>query len=210
MNPLKLKVCGMREPGNIAALLAEKPDYVGLIFFKKSPRDAERTEPEELPAFPEGIKKTGVFVNAPVEQMLYTASRYGLQALQLHGQESPETAARVKEAGYEVIKVFSVAESFDFEQLRPFLHVADYFLFDTKGKNAGGNGVAFDWEVLKAYPFDKPFFLSGGLDLENIAGISSLSHLPLYALDVNSRFETEPGIKDIASVRQLVHRLQEL
>lgn len=165
---------------------------------------AETLVPTDLQEVPESIKKTGVFVNSMTEDILNFANEYGLNAIQLHGSESPEQCRNLKGEGFEVIKVFGMGnDDFDFKQLDPYkLHV-DYFLFDTKTKHHGGSGLAFDWEVMRQYDNEKPFFLSGGISLENIDQIRLLKDSNLYAIDVNSRFETAPGLKEIEKLRQL-------
>jgi phosphoribosylanthranilate isomerase len=198
----QLKVCGMRDADNILQVAALRPAYMGFIFYEKSPRFVG--EGFVLPAgFPADIKKVGVFVNASAETMLATARRVGLDALQLHGHESVEVCRAVKAAGLEVIKVFSVDDDVDFTSTEPFKEVADYFLFDTKGKLYGGNAKTFDWSVLKRYDQQVPFFLSGGLTPANVAGAMALEGVNLYALDVNSGVETAPGKKDIALIQEL-------
>ena len=194
---MKLKICGMKYPDNILEVGALLPDYMGFIFWEQSARYFDG----ELPNLPKSIKKTGVFVNASREEIAAKATKYDLQAVQLHGQESVAFCQELKEQlgnSIEIIKVFSVADDFDFDQLKPFETVCDYFLFDTKGKLPGGNGTTFDWKVLKSYPSQKPFFLSGGIGLEEIELVNEIlqTDLPIYAIDVNSKFEIEPGLKN--------------
>ncbi len=204
---MKLKVCGMRDSENIQALVALEPDYMGLIFYEKSPRHAEQIADAEMIHSLQGPKKTGVFVNAEESYVRHCVERFSLDALQLHGQESPEYCQRFAKQGLEIIKVFSVGNGFDFSRLAPYEGIVDYFLFDTKGKQPGGNGVVFNWDILKDYPSETPFFLSGGISLEDKDRLAEL-HLPqLYAIDVNSKFEIEPGLKDIGKLRELVEML---
>jgi phosphoribosylanthranilate isomerase len=192
----------MRDADNILAVAALRPAYMGFIFYEKSPRFVGQSF--VLPVgFPAEIKTVGVFVNASAETMLATAARIGLDALQLHGHESVEVCRQVKAAGLEVIKVFSVDDDFDFAGTQPYREVADYFLFDTKGKYYGGNAQAFDWSVLRRYDQQVPFFLSGGLTPANVAGAITLEDVNLYALDVNSGVETAPGKKDIGLLQEL-------
>ncbi|WP_394773990.1 phosphoribosylanthranilate isomerase [Flavobacterium sp.] len=191
---MKLKICGMKYPENIIEVGALLPDYMGFIFYEKSARYFNGTIPELIKT----IKKVGVFVNESVENIIDKINEHNLQAVQLHGEESIEFCQELKnkiDKKIEIIKVFSVGDDFDFEVLKPFEAVCDYFLFDTKGKLPGGNGTTFDWKILKNYKSDKPFFLSGGIGLEEIAAIKNLK-LPVYAIDVNSRFEIEPGLKN--------------
>jgi phosphoribosylanthranilate isomerase len=199
---MKLKVCGMKEAANIEALLAVKPDFMGLIFYAKSPRNVEAELDADWVRRLSDVKKVGVFVKEDLPTIQTRIQTYGLDLVQLHGQESPAFCAQVQALGVAVIKVFPVGENFDFAQLKPYEAVADYFLFDTKGKQAGGNGITFNWELLRDYPSEKPFFLSGGIQPEHAALIRSLSLPQLYAIDVNSGFETAPGHKDVGLLKE--------
>jgi phosphoribosylanthranilate isomerase len=187
----------MKYPNNILEVGSLLPDYMGFIFWDKSARYFDGT----LPTLPKTIKKTGVFVNASQDEILEKVTKYDLQAVQLHGHESVIFCQELKNnlaKNSEIIKVFSVDEAFDFNQLEPFETVCDYFLFDTKGKLPGGNGTTFDWKVLEQYPSQKPFFLSGGIGLDEIDLVKQIlkTDLPIYAIDVNSKFEIEAGLKD--------------
>jgi phosphoribosylanthranilate isomerase len=194
---MKLKICGMKYPDNILEVGSLLPDYMGFIFWDKSARYFDGT----LPTLPQSIKKTGVFVNTSKEEILEKVTKYDLQAVQLHGHESVAFCQELKNTlakSIEIIKVFSVDSEFDFNQLEPYETVCDYFLFDTKGKLPGGNGTTFDWKVLEQYPSQKPFFLSGGIGLDEIDLVKQIlkTDLPIYAIDVNSKFEIEAGLKD--------------
>ncbi len=204
---IRLKVCGMKYQDNIELIAALQPDYLGFIFYKKS---ARHFDSESIPKLPKSIKKTGVFVNEDLNTVIEKIKTHTLQAIQLHGEESPEycDALRKRHAelvsashSIEIIKVFSIKNEFNFEVLKHYENVCDYFLFDTKGKLPGGNGYTFDWNVLNNYPSTKPFFLSGGIGLEEIEKIKEFTRSSAskycYALDVNSKFEMEPGLKNI-------------
>ena len=220
---MKLKVCGMKYHQNIIEVAALQPDYMGFIFYDKSPRNFEGT----LPDLPKTIKKVGVFVNASIDEVISKIKRYNLQAVQLHGEESPEFCDKLKcqfehlnsarhglrrelisGSLLEIIKVFSIKDKFDFSILKSYEEVCDYFLFDTKGKNPGGNGYTFNWNVLKDYPSAKPYFLSGGIGLEEMKKLETFlksdSSKYCEVIDVNSKFETEPGIKDIQKLKTFV------
>ncbi len=193
-----IKICGMKYPDNILEVGSLLPDYMGFIFWEKSARYFD----EIIPELPKSIKKTGVFVNATVEEIVEKVSKYDLQAVQLHGQESVAFCTELKSKlilSIEIIKVFSADENFDFEVLKPFETVCDYFLFDTKGKLPGGNGTTFDWKILENYPSTKPFFLSGGIGIAELEDVKQVlkTNLPIYAIDINSKFEVEPGLKNI-------------
>jgi phosphoribosylanthranilate isomerase len=203
---VRLKICGMKYPDNILEVGSLLPDYMGFIFWKKSARYFDGV----LPNLPQNIKKTGVFVNASQEDILAKVNQYDLQAVQLHGHESVAFCQELKNIlgkSIEIIKVFSVDSTFDFDELKPFESVCDYFLFDTKGKLPGGNGTTFDWKVLEKYPSHKPFFLSGGIGLEEIDLVNEIvkTDLPIYAIDVNSKFEIEAGLKN----KEELHRFKQ-
>jgi len=208
---LSLKVCGMQNSGNMMQVAELQPDYMGLIFYEKSPRYFDGELPEIAPE----IKKAGVFVNATIQEITEKVQKYNLNAVQLHGEESAAFAKDLKKElqklGFtpEIIKVFSVGEQYDFQEIKPFEGIVDYFLFDTKGKLRGGNGTEFDWKLLEDYPSNTPFFLSGGIGPEHGRAIAELkSHFYrkgkpglLYAVDVNSKFELKPGLKKLKELK---------
>ena len=198
----------MREANNIAALSALQPDYMGFIFWAPSSRYVN----EPTPKLDKNIKKTGVFVDASIDYIQSSISTHQLQAVQLHGEETPNYCQLIQGFGVEVIKAFSVKDTFNFSLLEAYENSCDFFLFDTKGTLPGGNGYAFDWQILKGYPSQKPFFLSGGIGLENTQEIKKLlnTDLPLYAIDVNSKFEVAPGLKKIEDLTQFKKELYEL
>ena len=194
----------MKDAQNIRELMPISPDYMGFIFYKNSPRYVGESLGKSLVMdFPEPIKKVGVFVDESVETVINTVKNHGLDLVQLHGSERVEEVSRLKQAGLGVIKAFAVEEGFDFSQLNPYKPHVDFFLFDTKGKYKGGNGRAFDWNLLEGYDQEIPFFLSGGISMENISGLKALGGMNLHAVDVNSQLETAPGLKDIEWVRKL-------
>lgn len=206
---MKLKVCGMREADNLKDLLSLTPDYVGFIFYEKSPRYVGDTF--RLPDLNFGnTQKVGVFVNHSIDFIFSQVNRYALQLIQLHGDESAAFCEAIKSPilrgardispELKTIKAFGVESDFDYQTLEAYLPHCDYFLFDTKTKDYGGSGQAFAWELLADYPFDLPFLLSGGLSLnllpELLNFLKNHPHLPLAALDLNSRFEIAPAQKN--------------
>lgn len=199
---MKLKVCGMKYVQNIKDVAQLHPDYMGFIFYEKSPRYFNGN----LPILPKSTQKVGVFVNAFLDDILDKIRRYNLQFVQLHGNESPNFSKALKKTSVKVIKVFSISDDFNFDTIKPYESVCDYFLFDTKGKYHGGNGIAFDWNLLKNYPSKKPFFLSGGIGVEEIEKIKKMN-LPIHAIDVNSKFEIEPGLKSTQLIKELQNEL---
>lgn len=195
---MKLKICGMKYRDNIMETAQLRPDYLGFIFYEKSARYCNA----EIPEIPENIQKVGVFVNASLNQILHKIKQYDLQLVQLHGEETPEFCDLLKHINVQIIKAFPVDDYFNFNEIQPYEKVCDYFLFDTKGKLYGGNGIAFNWQVLKKYPSKKPFFLSGGIGLTEIEEIKKMN-LPLHAVDVNSKFEIKPGLKNIELLKKI-------
>lgn len=209
---MKLKVCGMKY--NSKEVAALQPDYMGFIFWEPSKRFFEG----EIPQLPDGTKKIGVFVDATISEVLEKIEKYNLWGVQLHGNESPEfiqDLLRViidsNKNFVEIIKVFSIKNDFDFSILRGYKDLCSYYLFDTKGELPGGNGYSFNWEILKDYPSTKPYFLSGGIGLEEIDSIQEFLKKPeskyCHVIDVNSKFELEPGLKDVGKLEKFKENL---
>ena len=198
---MRIKICGLKHPDNIKAVAALSPDYMGFICYSPSPRYADDLEAETLGGIPGSVYKTAVFVNEDAETIANLATTYNFDAIQLHGNEDPEFCASLRDNAI-IIKAFGLDEKFDFEQLNEFEGSVDYFMFDTKTDKHGGSGQAFDWSLLDQYQLDIPFFLSGGLSLENLAGVKAINHPQFYGVDLNSRFEIEPGLKDLDKLKK--------
>jgi|TARA_B100000768_G_scaffold112526_1_gene104217 phosphoribosylanthranilate isomerase len=199
---MNLKVCGMRYDENIQAIASIEPDYMGFIFYEGSSRHVSTS----IPTLSTSIKKVGVFVNALFDNIVEKINTHDLQAVQLHGEETPEFCKSLQALNIEVIKVFSIKNEFNFDILSPYENVCDFYLFDTKGPLAGGNGYFFDWSVLENYPSRKPYFLSGGIGLENIDQLQEFkitnAATYCYAIDVNSKFEIAAANKDKKSLEK--------
>lgn len=206
---MKIKICGLRDPENIRDVLALRPDYIGFIFYPHSKRFMGTSLDASWVHQLEGANKTGVFVDADEEQVNSHIRQYGFQAAQLHGNEEPAYCARLRASGITVIKAFGIDERFDWSYLGEYEHAADYYLFDTQSKQHGGTGMRFDWKLLEGYQFEKPFFLSGGIGTENIHEALKIGDSRLYALDLNSKFETAPGIKDIERLKQTLQIIKD-
>lgn len=210
MSGLKIKVCGMRDPENIRAISSYAPDYMGFIFYNQSPRyvgdDFDKSVLESIPA---SIEKVGVFVNEDMDKLVDIAEKYKLNHLQLHGDESVEYCQELKERGYKIMKAISINSDGDLNKSKLYSKITDYILFDTGGKNYGGSGMKFNWDVLKTYDQNTPFFLSGGLDLDDLNDLRIFRELGIHSLDINSRFEVEPGIKDLQKVQKAINRIKE-
>jgi phosphoribosylanthranilate isomerase len=206
---LLVKVCGMRDAAALAAVAALGPDFLGFIFASKSSRFVGAAlAPELVRALPPAIWKVGVFVNETTENILATAHRFGLPAVQLHGQELPAQCEELNDAGLLVIKAFAVGEVVDFAALLPYVPYCDFFLFDTKGAAPGGNGATFNWNLLSSYQLPVPYFLAGGLGPEHAAELAALRLPGLVGVDLNSRFETAPGVKDAGRLAQMLTQLR--
>ncbi len=206
---MNIKVCGLRDAENLKEVTALNPDFVGFIFYDQSPRFVgDALDVDVVRALPRSIRKVGVFVNASPESIIRNVKKYDLQYVQLHGTETPDFCKSLRMRGVNVIKAFRVDESFNFSMLNNYKNQCDFFLFDAKGDQPGGNGIAFDWSLLNKYDNDKPFFISGGIGLDNLADIEQIRHLKLYGVDVNSRVEVLPGVKDVEKIRELMALLK--
>jgi len=208
MNPV-IKICGMREPENILAVAGLRPDFMGFIFYPGSPRFAgELLKPEILAELAPEIRKTGVFVNEGLSGITRTVKKYSLDAVQLHGEEPPELCWQIREMGVQVIKAFSITEINSFELCSDFIDCTDYFLFDTMTISHGGSGRKFEWKLLDSYDPGHPFFLSGGISPEDIDSISQINNSSFYGIDLNSRFEIRPGLKDTEKLKKFTEGLR--
>jgi len=203
---ISIKICGMRDADNILQVALFSPDYLGFILFPESPRFVG--EDFRIPgSLPLSIERVGVFVNETTEKILQKAKALGFDYIQLHGNESVEQSIALKDNGLKVIKVFSVDNDFNFSVTKPYVPIVDYFLFDAKGKFLGGNAKTFNWEILRHYDQEIPFFLSGGLSAENVAEVFSLNEMNLHALDVNSGVEEIPGVKSTEKLKAFLNNL---
>jgi phosphoribosylanthranilate isomerase len=187
---------------------------IGFIFYEKSPRFVSSNDFLDLKNLEEqnsNLQKIGVFVNSKTSEVLDKVGEYELDYVQLHGDESSDYCENLKNVwpNIKIIKAFSVNEDFDFEKTKVFEGTCDLFLFDTKGKNRGGNGETFDWELLEKYKGDTPFLLSGGISPENAERITKVYFPKLIGIDLNSRFEIEPGIKNINKLKNFISKIKE-
>jgi phosphoribosylanthranilate isomerase len=203
---LKIKVCGMREKSNIDALNACMPDIIGFIFYPPSPRFVGW---DFKPDTRIHALKVGVFVNESIEKVTETANHAALDFIQLHGEEPPEYCMQLNNSGFKIIKAFSIKERFDFKQTDSYTAFCEYFLFDTASGSKGGSGLKFDWKVLEDYTFKKGFILSGGIGIEDADQILKLKNPAMVGIDINSRFELLPGIKDIDQIKNFIHAIRD-
>ncbi|MDR1876453.1 MAG: phosphoribosylanthranilate isomerase [Flavobacteriaceae bacterium] len=208
---MKIKICGMKNPDNILELATLPFDYMGLIFYPKSPRYAGDLNPEALEILPGRTWLVGVFVNEDPYSLSEKITTYKLDYVQLHGEESVEYCKQIKKKNplVFIIKAFNVSEVSDFSETEKYKNVCDYFLFDTKTSQHGGSGEKFDWSILDSYRGKTPFFLSGGISSEDADEIKQIRHPKLYGLDLNSRFELEPGLKNIQLIDKFVKILRD-
>ena len=201
-----IKTCGMRDADNIRAVSELGIDWMGFIFWAPSSRYVS-----EKPTFlPTRQKRVGVFVDARIEEVRSKADEYALDLIQLHGKESPAFCERLKgNSRQQLIKAFNIATQEDLEQTLPYEGLVDYFLFDTKAKMVGGNGTQFDWSVLSAYQGNTPFLLSGGIGPDDAEKVRNFHHPQLAGIDLNSRFELSPALKDIEKLKQFITEYNE-
>jgi phosphoribosylanthranilate isomerase len=204
---MRLKICGMKYEENLEQIVSQIiPDYLGFIFYEKSPRYfVDNLTEAAVNKVPDTIKKVGVFVNQSTSYIIKQIQTYNLYAVQLHGNESPEQCLQIKDQAI-VIKAFGVNEHFDFEKLNDY--AVNYFLFDTAVETYGGSGQKFNWEILNKYNLQISYFLSGGISNENIGQLKNISNKP-FAIDVNSKYELEPGLKDLNKLIALKNILKE-
>jgi phosphoribosylanthranilate isomerase len=204
---MKIKICGLKFPENIAAVAALKPDFMGFIFYPKSPRYAEPLDTVALNALPESINKIGVFVNENLENILTFVYKYKLDGIQLHGTELVEMCKELLQTGLIVIKAFPIAEAYNFRVTKPYEGVCDYFLFDTKTEVYGGSGVKFNWKMLDEYKGETPFLLSGGIAADDAEAILKIKHPRFAGIDLNSKFEVKPGEKNVELLKDFISKL---
>ena len=209
-----IKVCGMREAENIreveqCSMLNDQCsiDWMGFIFWPKSSRFVSK-----VPAYlPKHCQRVGVFVDASIGDIMSVVNSFGLNYIQLHGQESPSYIIQLKPhlpAGIKIIKAFNIATTDDLALTQPYEGIVDDFLFDTKGKSVGGNGEKFDWTVLDAYTGSTPFLLSGGIGPDDAERVRNFHHDKCIGIDLNSRFESAPALKNTEEIRRFLEKLK--
>lgn len=208
---MRIKVCGMTEIDQVEKLADIGISFAGFIYYPKSPRYVFRHLTTSQIKRVNNINKVGVFVNASVEEVLHMVDECRLHIVQLHGDESPKYCERI--ADYvSVVKAFRISDNDSIEwMINPFMDVCDMFMFDTMGAGYGGTGKKFDWNMLKGSNIGKPFFLSGGIQPEDTSALLEFSNQPvakaMFAIDINSKFETSPGIKDMHKVESFARGL---
>ncbi len=210
MDKLYIKVCGNALEENILAVRDTAPDLMGFIFHKPSPRYAElRQLRDTVYEIPETTRKVGVFVNEPIKNLKKLVVLCDLHLAQLHGGESVEYCKELtKQCDFGVIKVFNVDDDFDFSVTKPYEDYVHFFLFDTKSDKLGGSGKKFNWEKLREYDGELSFFLAGGITPDDVEAIQNFKHEKLIGIDLNSGFETSPGIKDTNQLKTFINELR--
>jgi len=206
--PVKIKVCGMREEENISDLVSLQPDYIGFIFYASSKRYVGDLDLALIHKLTKNISTVAVFVNETIENVVRTVLQGNFNCVQLHGDESPEYCDELKEvlSQIDIIKVFNIDESFEFSVIDAYKPFCNFFLFDTKTRDYGGSGKSFNWKLLEKYDNEIPYFLSGGIGLEEIEEILELKSngFNIHAIDINSKVEVLPGSKDIEEIRKVI------
>ena len=203
-----IKVCGMADPANIQSVALLTPMLMGFIFYEKSPRYAGALDPEVVKALPSYIHPVALFVNADEATVEATAEKFGIKILQLHGSESPEMCKTLRDKGFTIIKAFGLSDNPDWEAIRPYEEVADMFVFDTLTPSHGGSGQKFNWQELDSYPLSTPYLLGGGIGPDDKEAILAAMRPKMAGVDINSRFESAPGVKDIKLLTHFILSLR--
>tara|TARA_B100001063_G_scaffold46469_2_gene40277 strand:+ start:1427 stop:2053 length:627 start_codon:yes stop_codon:yes gene_type:complete len=203
---MKFKVCGLFDDKNIQQVAELNPDYIGHIFWEKSVRYVKT----KTPNLKKEIKKTGVFFNSKIDDVLNRINEHNLACVQLHGEESPRYCKNIMDKGTQVIKSFRIDDDFDFSVLKNYENYCDLFLFDSKSELPGGTGKSFNWENLKKYNLEKDFFISGGIGLHSIDSLFNVlkTGLPVYGIDVNSKFEDDNYLKKIDELKTFIETIK--
>jgi phosphoribosylanthranilate isomerase len=204
-----IKVCGMREAGNIQSVAGLGIDWMGFIFWSGSKRYVGEDGGGVVAAVPAGsVAKVGVFVNAALDEIKAVVALCGLDFVQLHGDEPPSLCRSLRNCGYGLIKAIPIASEGDVRRAAAYEEAVDYLLFDTRTPSFGGSGRQFDWGLLQAYGGRTPFLLSGGINPGSAGVIQGFRHERFAGIDLNSGFETAPGVKDEASLAQFIHSVR--
>lgn len=206
---MKIKICGMREAANIAEVIALKPDYLGFIFYPKSPRYvSDNWDTSIISQVPESIQRVGVFVNENIGFILSTCNKYGIKTVQLHGHENPRFCRQLQRKGYTVFKAFQIDDDTTSDEIIPYAGSCDYLLYDTKSKGLGGSGKKFNWAKLEELNTIAPFLLSGGISVEDAETIKALNFSNMQGVDINSKFEIEPALKNIELLNTFITNIK--
>ncbi|WP_185852336.1 phosphoribosylanthranilate isomerase [Blattabacterium cuenoti] len=206
LKSLKVKICGIKfNVDKIANLL---PDFIGFIFYPNSPRFVGFNF--VIPKIKKKIFKIGVFVNESEKNILKIKTKNKLDFIQLHGTESPFYCEKLFKKGLKLIKAFRVDDSFFFEKIVDYVPFCTYFLFDSNTIYYGGSGQKFCWKKLDEYTFQIPFFLSGGIEIQDFDRIKNFLHPQMFGIDINSKFEIYPGKKDEIKLNAFIKKIREL
>lgn len=207
---MKLKICGMNDQENTISISELQPDFLGFIFWNDSKRYCKNI----IENIPNDIEKVGVFVDANYNEIVDKIISHKLNFVQLHGDESADFCLEMKKTNIKVIKAITIDNEFNFNELNYNKECVDYFLFDTKGHLPGGNGTTFDWEILNQYKEDVPYFLSGGIGLDEWPKLEKFLQSEVakncFAIDINSQFEDEPGIKNKQKIKEFQEKLNQM
>lgn len=205
-----IKVCGMTDASNIRQVAETGVDWIGMIFWQPSSRCCH--DPGVAQTIPEGIQRVGVFVDEEVETIVRRTEECGLNRVQLHGRETATSISQLRQRlpqGVEIIKAISIHTLDDLALAKAYEPLVDYLLFDTKCETVGGSGRQFDWSILNHYQGQRPFLLSGGIGPDDARRLAAFSHPQLAGYDLNSRFETAPGIKNVEALQRFLAERKE-
>lgn len=205
---MKIKVCGMKDAENIKEVAALGPDYMGFIFYERSPRYCGGLAPAVVKSLRENVKPVMVSVDLTEDEIMKIVDRYGFGIVQLHGHETPELCFSLRSRGLKVVKAAGMRSAASLDILREYGGAVDAFLLDTLCVTKGGSGKKFDWSILEAYDLPEDFYLSGGIGPQDAEALKALNHPRFVGIDLNSRFETEPGVKDVELLRKFINEIK--
>lgn len=204
---MKVKICGMRDAQNIGEVAALKPDYMGFIFYEPSPRNCFGIDRAIIASLPDGVEPVMVAVDMTEDEILTTAGHYGFHTVQLHGKESSKMCRSLHSKGFKVMKAIGIHSVESLKTLKEYEGSVDCFLLDTLTPTKGGSGRKFDWSILDSYNLNEPFWLSGGISPDDAEAILAIRHTKFEGIDLNSRFESSPGIKNAPLLHQFLSLL---
>lgn len=202
---MMIKVCGMRNPENIARTASLMPMLMGFVFHPASPRDASGLDPEVVRSLPAFVRPVAVTVDMDPTELLSLCRRYGIKIVQLHGSESPELCKALKKDGLTVFKAFNLSGKDALKRAADYTGAVDLFIFDS---GTGGTGEKFDWSVLEDYKLSTPYLLSGGIGPDDVDAVVAAMRPGMAGIDINSRFESEPGMKDLNLLINFILKLR--
>lgn len=207
-NGFAVKICGMRDSENVGRVADLSPDMMGFIFYERSPRFVGELDVDIIRSLPHNVTPVALFVDEEHTKIMNICNLYGFKTVQLHGNERPEECRRLKDAGLSVIKAFGIDGDTDWAEIETYDGVADLFVLDSRSPGRGGSGRKFDWTKLENYPLPTPYLLSGGIGPDDLQNVMDVSLPGMVGIDLNSRFEKAPALKDVEKLAHFIKSLR--